>query len=237
MGLPPTPLSSSSREADERNEPGAERVGAQVDEVVVEIVADGDDDGGADARPRAAPGEAFGRLRAVRIVVPGDDEACDAGRRRERAEAAGGERSRCGELRDGGDHRQHGLDAFADEQRRAVGGMAESHGEAVDAAERLARRRDARLGGPARIEPGALYAEDGVVVAGDGGDQRRKPADGIAVAVAKLRVEAQCREAAARQPAGKQIGLGMGAGDRAALPPQAAGRLGRVKRVARARRR
>ena len=44
MGLPPTPLSSSSRAADERNEPGAERVGAQVDEVVVEIVADGDDD-------------------------------------------------------------------------------------------------------------------------------------------------------------------------------------------------
>ena len=72
---------------------------------------------------------------------------------------------------------------------------------------------------------------------GDGGDQRRKPADAIAVAVAKLRVEAQCREAAARQPAGMQIGLGMGAGDRAALPPQAAGRLGRVKRVARARRR
>ena len=108
----------------------------------------------------------------------------------------------CGELRDGGDHRQHGLDAFADEQRRAVGGMAESHGEAVDAAERLARRRDARLGGPARIEPGALYAEDGVVVAGDGGDQRRKPADAIAVAVAKLRVEAQCREAAARKRCG-----------------------------------
>ena len=62
MGLPPTPLSSSSRAADERREPGAERVGAQVDEVVVEIVAHGDDDGGADAGPRAAPGEAFGRL-------------------------------------------------------------------------------------------------------------------------------------------------------------------------------
>ena len=94
MGLPATPLSSSSRAADERNEPGAERVGAQVDEVVVEVVADGDDDGCGDAGPRAAPGEAFGRLRAVQIVVPRDDEARDAGRRRERAEAAGGERSR-----------------------------------------------------------------------------------------------------------------------------------------------
>ena len=135
-GLAPHSALLSPREADERREPGAERRRAQVDEVVVEIVADGDDDGGADAGPRAAPGEAFGRGRAVRIVVPGDDEACDAGRRRERAEAAGGERSRCGELRDGGDHRQHGLDAFADEQRRAVGGMAESHSEAVDAAER-----------------------------------------------------------------------------------------------------
>ena len=73
MGLLPTPLSSPSREADERREPGAERRRAQVDEVVVEIVADGDDDGGADAGPRAAPGEAFGRGRAVRIVVPCDD--------------------------------------------------------------------------------------------------------------------------------------------------------------------
>ena len=89
MGLPPTPLSSPSREADERREPGAERRRAQVDEVVVEIVADGDDHRGADAGPRAAPGEASGRGRAIRIVVPGDDEACDAGRRRERAEASG----------------------------------------------------------------------------------------------------------------------------------------------------
>ena len=84
---PPTPLSSPSRAADERREPGAERRRAQRGEIVVEIVAHGDDDGGADAGPRAAPGEAFGRGRAIRIVVPRDDEACDAGRRRERAEA------------------------------------------------------------------------------------------------------------------------------------------------------
>ena len=94
MALLPTRLSSPSREADERREPGAERRRAQVDEVVVEIVADGDDHRGADAGPSAAPGEASGRGRAIRIVVPCDDEARDAGRRRERAEAAGGERSR-----------------------------------------------------------------------------------------------------------------------------------------------
>ena len=93
------------------------------DEVVVEIVADGDDDGGADARPRAAPGEAFGRERAVRIVVPRDDEARDAGRRRERAEAAGGERRRGADLRHGGNEREHRLDALADDERsEAVGG-------------------------------------------------------------------------------------------------------------------
>ena len=92
------------------------------------------------------------------------------------------------DLRRGGHQRQHGLDALADEQHRAGGGRAESHGEAVDAAERLPGRRDARRGGPARIEPGALHAEDRAVVAGsirtgDGGDQRRKSAHGRTVAV------------------------------------------------------
>ena len=44
---------------------GAERCRAERNEVVVEIVADRHDDGGGDAEPRAAPGEAFGRERAV----------------------------------------------------------------------------------------------------------------------------------------------------------------------------
>ena len=123
--LPVTPLSSPSREADERREPGAERRRAERDEVVVEIVADGDDDGGGDAGPRAAPGEAFGRECAVRIVVPGDDEARDAGRRREGAEAAGGERRRGADLRHGGNQGEHRLDALADDERsEAVGGTA-----------------------------------------------------------------------------------------------------------------
>ena len=190
-GVRPPPLHSppASREAEERHEPGAERIGAERNQIVIEVVAFGDDDGGGDAGPRPAPGEAFRRPFALGIVVPGDHEARDAGRRREGAEAAGGERRRRVDLRHGGHDRQHGLDALADEQRRAVGGRAEPHGEAVDAAERLPGRRDARrLGGPARIEPGALHAEDGAVAAGviragDGGDQRRKPAHGRTVAV------------------------------------------------------
>ena len=40
---------------------------------------------GGDARPRAAPGEAFGGECAVLVVVAGDDEARDAGGRREPA--------------------------------------------------------------------------------------------------------------------------------------------------------
>ena len=69
---------------------------------------------------------------------------------------------------------------------------AETHGVPMDAPERLARRRDACLGGPARIEPDALYAEDGAVgartgvFARTGGDQRRKPAKAVANAVAML---------------------------------------------------
>ena len=94
-----------------------------------------------------------------------------------------------------------------------------------DAAERLARGRDVRLGGQARIEPGALHAVDGAVVAGHGGDQRRKTAQGRAFAIAKLGMEAQCREPAARESAGVEVGLGMGAADGAATPPGDGGPL------------
>ena len=111
------------------------------------------------------------------------------------AESAGGGV----DFRHGGDEREHRLDALADEERSAVGGAAETDGVTVDAPERLARGRDARLGGRARVEPGALHAEHGAVVAGYGGDQRRQAAHGRAFAVAKLGVEAQRREAAARE--------------------------------------
>ncbi len=91
-----------------------------------------------------------------------------------------------------------------------------------------ALRGDGRLGGRAGIEPGALHAEDGAVVAGDGGDQRREAAHRRAFAVAKLRVIAQRRETAAREAPGVEITLGMGGVDGAAAPPQAAGSLCRV---------
>ncbi len=137
----------------------------ECNEVVIEVVVAGHDDGGGDARPRAAPGETHRRLLAFGIVVAGDDEPCDAGRRRERAEASGGE-CRCGgDLGHGGDEREHGLDALADEERSSVGGAPEANGESVDAPERLARRRDARLGGLSRVSrapPAVPYRIAGV---------------------------------------------------------------------------
>ena len=45
-----------------------ERCRAECNEVVVEVVALGDDEGGGDARPRAAPGEAHRRLLSFRVV-------------------------------------------------------------------------------------------------------------------------------------------------------------------------
>ena len=79
-------LSSLSREAEERREAARERGGAEREQVVVEVRALGHEHMGGDAGPRAAPGEAVGRPLALRVVVAGDDEAPDAGRRRECAE-------------------------------------------------------------------------------------------------------------------------------------------------------
>ena len=88
-------LSSPSRAAEERRDAGCERGGAEREQVVVEVRAFGHKNMGGDAGPSAAPGEAFGRPLAVRVVVAGDDEPRDAGRRREGAseapESKGGE--------------------------------------------------------------------------------------------------------------------------------------------------
>ena len=83
-----------------------------------------------------------------------------------------------------------------------------------------------------------MDAPDGAVVAGHGGDQRRQAADGRAFAVAKLRMETQRREPAAREASGPEVRFGMGAVHRAATPPQAARRFGGVvvARIARSRR-
>ena len=44
-------------------------------QIIIEVAAFGDDDGGANAGARAAPREAFGGSLALGIVIPGDDEA------------------------------------------------------------------------------------------------------------------------------------------------------------------
>ena len=64
-------LSSLSREAEEGREAGCERGGAEREQVVVEIVALGNEHMGGDARPGAAPGEAFRRPLAVGVLFFG----------------------------------------------------------------------------------------------------------------------------------------------------------------------
>ncbi len=66
-------------------EPGTERFGAEGNEIVVEVTVLGSNDGGEDTRPCAAPGEAFCGARALSVVVTGNDDARDTGRRCERA--------------------------------------------------------------------------------------------------------------------------------------------------------
>ena len=202
-------------------DPGGERLCAECDQIVVEVAAFGDDDGGGDVQVATAPPEAVGGALALGVVVAGDDEAGEAGRRREGAEASGRERGGGG---DGGDCRnqgEHGLDALADEQG-AVAGAAEADGAAVDVAERLAWMRDLGLGGGGGIEPGAMDAVDGAVVVGDGGDERRQASEATAVAVVEGGMEAERGEAAAVDGAGMEIVLGVGAVDGAAGAPEAA---------------
>ena len=76
--------------------------------------------------------------------------------------------------------------------------------------------------------------DDVAVVSGDGGDQRGQAAHAAVVAVEQSGMEAQGREAAAREPAGAQVGFRVGAVDGAAATPQASRRFGGVVGVARA---
>ena len=50
------------RGVEQMGESGTERCGAEGNEIVIEITVLGSDDGGGDARPRAASGEAFWTL-------------------------------------------------------------------------------------------------------------------------------------------------------------------------------
>ena len=185
---------------EDRGEACGERLRAERDEIAVEVVALGHDDQGGDARACAAPDEAFGRALAFGVVVASDDEARDAGRRREGAEAAGGERAAAATV--------SGIAVTSDSTVSmpsptssvpAAEVPPKRTAMTVHMSERLARGCDARLGGPVGIEPGAVYAADGAVtgacprtgallrVAGDGGDERRQAANAAAVAIEEAR--------------------------------------------------
>ena len=66
---------------------------------------------------------------------------------------------------------------FAGKQGRAGGGPAQAHGPAVDAPKRFARAGEVGFFGSLGVKPGALYALDGAIISGDGGDQRREAVD------------------------------------------------------------
>ena len=223
------PLLGASSETGRK--PRGDDIGTEQNEVVVEVAVIGDDDGGGDAGPGAAMGQAPRRPLALVVIVPGDDDAPNAERRREGAEAPGGERRRGADAGHGGDQGQYGLDPLAHEEGDIGGGTpgpSESYGEAVDPAEGLTGGGDVCLGGSGRIEPGALDAQDPAVVTGDGGDKGGEALDGPALAIAQGGMEAQRREAATREPPGEEVGLGVGAADGAAPAPQSPGRPGGV---------
>ena len=145
-----------------------------------------------------ALGEADGGALALRIVVGGDNEMGQVRRRREHAKVPRGERGGGVDVRQGRDDREHGLDPLADEKRSAVVGRrgAEAVGEAVDAPGGLARPRDRGLGGPRRVEPGAVDAGDVAVDVGDGGDERGIAPEPLVAAIGESWVEPQGLEAA-----------------------------------------
>ena len=139
--------------------------------------------------------------------------------------------------------REHGLNPLTDQQRGCAVGQStgtgrrtETHGAPEDTAQRLARTRNVRLGGRARIEPCALDSVDHAIVTGDGGDECGQPAHRTrlygALAVEQFRMKPQRGEAAAREPAGAEISFHMGAVDGAAALPQAAGRFSCIVRHA-----
>ena len=187
-------------------------------EIVVEVVPLGDHNHGGDPMFAAAPLQPMGSAFAFRIVVAGDEELRDAGRRREGAEASGRERGGGDGARQRHNQGEHGLDALADKER-AGEGSTETDGTAVDVPERLARASDGCFGGPDRVEPGTVNAGDGAVDAGDGGDKSRQAANPAAVPVEQRRVETERWETALVDRPCPEIGLGVGAVYGTATPP------------------
>ena len=192
------------------------------DEIVVEVVALGNDDRRSDAEARATHLQPKRGALALVIPILRDEQAREAGRWNERAEAAGGEC--CGGDRIGrcGDEREYRLDPFPDEERGAGIPLPEAHGASVDVAERLARPIDPGLDRAVGVEPGTVH----------GRDQRRKPAPAPGVvAVRKRRVEPQCRKPAAVNGSRPKVGLGVSILDGLAPAPEIACRVDPLVRV------
>ena len=201
-------------------------------EVVVEVVALGNDDRRGDAEARATQLQPKRGALALVIPILRDEQAREAGRWNERAEAAGGEC--CGGDRIGrcGDEREYRLDPFPDEERGAGIPLPEAHGASVDVAERLARPIDPGLDRAVGVEPGTVHALEVSVVVGDRRDQRRKPAPAPGVvAVRKRRVEPQCRKPAAVNGSRPKVRLGVSILDGPAPAPEIACRVGPLVRV------
>ena len=92
----------------------------------------------------------------------------------------------------------------------------------MDAPKRFARAGEVGFFGSLGIKPGALYALDGAIIAGDGGDQRGQAVDAVIASMDEIWMKPQGREAAMADGAGVQVGFRMGAIDGPATPPEAA---------------
>ncbi len=105
------------RGVEQMGESGTECCGAEGNEIAVEVAVLRSNDGGGNAGPRAAAGEAVCGACALWIVVTCNNDACDAGRRLARAEASCRERGGGDDRRHGGNDGEHGLDPLTDQQR------------------------------------------------------------------------------------------------------------------------
>ena len=91
----------------------------------------------------------------------------------------------------------------------------------MDPPKRFARAHEVGFLGSLGIEPSALNALDGAVIAGNGGDQCREAVDAIVVAMEEIGMKPWGREAVMADGAGVQVGFRMGAVDGPATPPVA----------------
>ena len=95
----------------------------------------------------------------------------------------------------------------------------------MDAPECFTRANEIGLGGTLGVDPGALHALDGAIIAGDGGDQCRHSVDAVISTIDEIGKKPQGRKAAMADGAGVQVGFRMSSIDGPATPPEAARRF------------